>query len=66
MTTRRIIPAAQLRAGPAIIIVALSPRSVLGVIDPPARRSDRAAAQPKSRWRSDRWPIIESAVLTAL
>ena len=46
MTTRRIIPAAQLRAGPAIIIVALSPRSVLGVIDPPARRSDRAAAQP--------------------
>ena len=68
MTTRRIIPAAQLRAGPATIIVALgdrtirsraaivvveahvvrvafdsgdiltlSPRSALGVIDPPTR-----------------------------
>ena len=72
MTTRRIIPAAQLRAGPATIIVALgartirsraaivvveahvvrvafdsgdiltlSPRSALGVIDPPTPRAPR-------------------------
>jgi hypothetical protein len=72
VTTRRIIPAAQLRAGPATIIVALgdrtirsraamvvveahvvrvafdsgdilalSPRSALGVIDPPTPRAPR-------------------------
>ena len=30
------------------------------------RSSKRALAQPNSRWRSVLWPIIESAVLTAL
>ena len=34
MTARRIIPAAQLRAGPAIIIVALGPRSVSSTRQP--------------------------------
>lgn len=80
MTTRRIIPAAQLRAGPATVIVALgdrtirsraaivvveahvvrvafdsgdilalSPRSALGVIDPPTPRAPRTRRTTPTR-----------------
>ena len=60
------VPALVLGAGETAQAATTTSSAVSRAAGQLTRSSKRAEAQPKSRWRSFRWPIMESAVLTAL